>query len=500
MWDGALERAVWTAAVVGVAWLTLASAPAAARGSARSARAPLDRRALTAVALAAAWATVRPRVPAGDEPHYLVITQSLLRDGDLRIENNHREDQYLEYYEGVLKPDFMQRGTDGEIYSIHAPGIAALVAPAFRLSGYPGAVATVIAPVALGLAAAWQAAFLVTGSMTAAWIGWLAIATSAPFLLHGFTIYPDPAGATAGDGRRAGARLAWRSRRIAAGRRSGWHRRRAGPAAVAPHAVRRCGGRARPGAVVRLCAVPGDGAMRRGCSACRPPRPWRGSRTSGPSMARRTRRRLMAARPDWAVALIPNGLAGLLADQQFGLAANAPVLLVALVGSAAGAPPAATGYRARPGRAAVPAERGDLPDVVGRLQRAGPLRGDRPAAAGRADWRICGASGLGRPRRDATLMAASAGISLALVGVDRGVFVFNGRDGYGAARLVEPHGRSHPGPAERAPRRGRRRDRRTSPSGSSPVCCWRRWQSCCTGRRRRAWARVLQRGRPRRPR
>ena len=36
----------------------------------------------------AAW-QVSPSVPGGDEPHYLVITQSLLLDGDLKIENNH---------------------------------------------------------------------------------------------------------------------------------------------------------------------------------------------------------------------------------------------------------------------------------------------------------------------------------------------------------------------------------------------------------------------------
>ena len=32
-----------------------------------------------------------PSVPSGDEPHYLIITQSLLKDGDLRIENNHQQ-------------------------------------------------------------------------------------------------------------------------------------------------------------------------------------------------------------------------------------------------------------------------------------------------------------------------------------------------------------------------------------------------------------------------
>ena len=45
--------------------------------------------ALTVVAgVAVAW-SIAPRTPSGDEPHYLVIAQSLLLDGDLRIQNNH---------------------------------------------------------------------------------------------------------------------------------------------------------------------------------------------------------------------------------------------------------------------------------------------------------------------------------------------------------------------------------------------------------------------------
>ena len=34
-----------------------------------------------------------------------------------------------------------QRGRNGAIYSIHAPGVSALVAPAFALAGWPGAAA-----------------------------------------------------------------------------------------------------------------------------------------------------------------------------------------------------------------------------------------------------------------------------------------------------------------------------------------------------------------------
>ena len=42
------------------------------------------------------------------------------------------------YVDGELKPDYLRRGRDGAIYSIHAPGVSALVLPAFALAGYPG--------------------------------------------------------------------------------------------------------------------------------------------------------------------------------------------------------------------------------------------------------------------------------------------------------------------------------------------------------------------------
>ena len=84
----------------------------------------------------AAW-QVSPSVPGGDEPHYLVITQSLLLDGDLKIENNHKRGDYQVYYAGRLAPHYIRRGANGEIYSIHAPGVSALVAPAFAIGGIP---------------------------------------------------------------------------------------------------------------------------------------------------------------------------------------------------------------------------------------------------------------------------------------------------------------------------------------------------------------------------
>src|SRR5690606_846192 len=107
---------------------------------------------------------LRDRLPAGDEPHYMIITQSLLADHDLRIENNHARGDYAPYFSGELRPDYLRRGLDGEIYSIHAPGVSALVAPAFAVAGYPGAVLALALLAALAMGGLWIVAWQLTSN------------------------------------------------------------------------------------------------------------------------------------------------------------------------------------------------------------------------------------------------------------------------------------------------------------------------------------------------
>ncbi|HSL68602.1 MAG TPA: hypothetical protein VK864_00100 [Longimicrobiales bacterium] len=194
LWTGAFVPGVWAAVAVGV--IVARGRHLHWRWAMDPGRTPILVGALAIVLYGATAWWASPRAPGGDEPHYLVITQSLLKDGDLRIENNHQRGDYLEYFSGPLRPDYLRRGSDGAIYSIHAPGLPTVVLPAFWLLGYAGAVAFLALVAAIGTALVWRIGYDVTGSVPAAWFGWACCAVTAPFLFLATQVYPDGIGAT----------------------------------------------------------------------------------------------------------------------------------------------------------------------------------------------------------------------------------------------------------------------------------------------------------------
>jgi hypothetical protein len=122
---------VWALVGALLAWTMAPHVPAAARWwSTRSWRTQAVVVWLvtaTAAGAGAARLTHTVLFPSGDEPHYLVIAQSLWRDGDFLIENNHERKDYAEYFGRDLDPHYLTRGRNGEIYSIHPVGMPLLM-------------------------------------------------------------------------------------------------------------------------------------------------------------------------------------------------------------------------------------------------------------------------------------------------------------------------------------------------------------------------------------
>ena len=80
----------------------------------------------------------------GDEPYYLMMTESLVRDHDLDLANQYREIAHSD----AGRPDLVPqpgdpRGRHGEQYSRHEPFLPILLMPGYALGGLPGALAVI---------------------------------------------------------------------------------------------------------------------------------------------------------------------------------------------------------------------------------------------------------------------------------------------------------------------------------------------------------------------
>ena len=104
---------------------------------------------LLAVVLAA---LALPAIPTGDEPHFLIMTQSLLRDGDLDLRDNYARGDYLEYHpQPIGDPHVVEiRGT---WQPVHGIGLPILSLAWFAIAGRPAVVLmlTIMTAAAIGL-------------------------------------------------------------------------------------------------------------------------------------------------------------------------------------------------------------------------------------------------------------------------------------------------------------------------------------------------------------
>lgn len=259
----------------------------------------------------------------GDEPHYLMVAESLLRDGDLGLERDYAEGRYALFHDAPLRPHYRVRGRGGEIYSLHALGLSLLILPAWALAGYAG-VTVFMALVAALLAREvreWTLDLLGREGVADA-AAWLFVLS--PPLLHyaGLVFTEVPAGLAVAYGLRRGraVSLDWRGALAigAAAAALPWLNVRYAPLAllVLAHAIWRHR-RAAPALAGPLLASAGLLALYHHTLYGF----W-------------DPRRVYGRRPELALATLREGIPGLFLDQEFGLLVYAPVLVLAIPGFA----------------------------------------------------------------------------------------------------------------------------------------------------------------------
>ncbi len=124
---------------------------------------------------------------SGDEPHYLLITHSLVHDGDLRVQNNYFREDYRNFYLGKIGPHLAAETP----YSIHGIGLPILLLPGYAVAGLTGALITLALLGAMLWRGIYLATFLLTGNREASVLAPCVFGLTSPALFLSVSAYPE---------------------------------------------------------------------------------------------------------------------------------------------------------------------------------------------------------------------------------------------------------------------------------------------------------------------
>lgn len=127
---------------------------------------------------------------SGDEPHYLLMAQSLWRDRDLDLRDNKARGEMAEYVPGDVAPHWGAPRADGRPFPAHSVGLPALLAPVYAAGGRAACV-LFLSVLGAGVALVARAlARRLTGDEAAAMLAWLS-ALGPPAAFYSFHVYTE---------------------------------------------------------------------------------------------------------------------------------------------------------------------------------------------------------------------------------------------------------------------------------------------------------------------
>lgn len=127
---------------------------------------------------------------SGDEPHYLLMAQSLWREGDLDLVDNLARGDYRGYFPGELTPHWGAPRADGRRFPAHSPGLPALLAPVYALGGRRACVLFLAGLASLLCLEVRALARRLFGNARSALLAWVAT-LGPPVFFYAFHVYTE---------------------------------------------------------------------------------------------------------------------------------------------------------------------------------------------------------------------------------------------------------------------------------------------------------------------
>lgn len=134
----------------------------------------------------------------GDEPHYLLLTHSLVVDRDFNLENNYRLGDYLPFYPIGLRPDDHHTllNHHQEEVPVHDVGLSVLLVPGYAFEGRLGAMIELNLLGALAALGVFTLALQIGATQHGALFAWALFAFTSPLVVFSSQIFPEIVGAT----------------------------------------------------------------------------------------------------------------------------------------------------------------------------------------------------------------------------------------------------------------------------------------------------------------
>jgi len=133
--------------------------------------------------------------PDGDEPHYLMLTHSLVVDWDYDLANNYRLGQYKSYYPANLGDHHTVLNLYKEELPIHDIGLSVALVPGYTLGGRIGAMIETNLIGAIAILGLFTLALQIGASLRAAIAVWGLFAFTYPLVVFSSQLYPEISGA-----------------------------------------------------------------------------------------------------------------------------------------------------------------------------------------------------------------------------------------------------------------------------------------------------------------